>query len=66
MTRNPLRETLRKLRASLSGKAEDAYRDRDAARSRSNEESFAAGEAHAYGDASDQVREAQDAEDRGA
>jgi hypothetical protein len=50
--------TLRRLRNSLSGKAEQAYKDRDAAEG-STEEAYADGEAHAYGDASDEVRKAE-------
>lgn len=44
----------------MSEKAEDAYRERDAAALESRDESFAAGEAHAYGDASDEIRDAQE------
>lgn len=60
-----LRKTLRRLRAGFSKKAEQAYRDRDAARDRSHAQAYAAGEAHAYGVASDEVRDAQDKQDRG-
>jgi len=50
---------LQKLRESLSTGADEAYQRRDAAFDDSTAEAYAAGEAHAYGDASDQVRQAQ-------
>lgn len=58
-----LNETLARLRRSLSGKAEDAYGDRDAAGGDLRREAYASGEAHAYGVAADEVRQAED-EDR--
>jgi len=57
-----LKEILAKLRRSLSGKAEDAYDDRDAAGGDSRREAYASGEAHAYGVAADEVRQAEDAD----
>ena len=51
--------TLRRLRGRLAGKAEEAYEKRDSAESDSREESYAAGEAHAYGVAADEVRKEQ-------
>jgi hypothetical protein len=54
-----LKQTLRRLRGSFSDKAEDAYAERDAAPSTSHAESFADGKAHAYGEASDDVRKAE-------
>ena len=58
-----VRTTLERLRISLSRKAEQAYDDRDAERGNSRAAAYAEGEAHAYGLASDEVREAQN-EDR--
>lgn len=52
--------TLRRLGALLSGKAEDAYDERDDAKSDSHEESFAAGKAQAYGISADEVRKEQE------
>lgn len=52
--------TLRRIRSRLSGKAEEAYRERDAAEADSPEEAYAAGEAHAYGISADEVRKEQD------
>ena len=51
-----VKQTLARLRRLLSGKAEDAYHDRDAAGEDSRREAYAAGEAHAYGVAVDDVR----------
>ena len=51
-----VKQTLARLRRLLSGKAEDAYHDRDAAGADSTREAYAAGEAHAYGVAVDDVR----------
>jgi len=50
------KQTLARLRRLLSGKAEDAYHDRDAAGEDSRREAYASGEAHAYGVAADEVR----------
>lgn len=54
-----MKETLARLRRSLSGKAEDAYDDRDAAGGDSRREAYAFGEAHADGVAADEVRDAE-------
>ena len=59
----PVKNTLRRLREVFSGRAEDAYLERDTAKHDSHEESYAAGEAHAYGIASDDVRKAQEEEE---
>jgi hypothetical protein len=61
---NQLRVTLRRLRETLSGKAEQAYRDRDAANlstkdSAKQDSAYAAGEGHAYGVAEEEIREAE-------
>jgi hypothetical protein len=50
------------LQGKLNEKAEDAYRDRDAANAlgHAHAQSYASGLAHAYGDAADAVREAQE------
>jgi len=61
---NELREKLHGLRGRFARSAESAYKDRDEADSHSNAESFAAGEAHAYGVAADAVREEQEPGDR--
>jgi hypothetical protein len=53
-----LTETLKLLRGSLAGKAEDAYTKRDQARS-ARGHTYAEGEAHAYGVAEAEVRKAQ-------
>lgn len=56
-----LQSVLGSLRTSLSRKAENAYADRDTAREDSSplDEAYADGEGHAYGVASDEVREAE-------
>lgn len=59
-----LKMTLERLRTSLNRKTETAYAERDEAAPSSTEESFAAGEAYAYGDAADEVRDEQLDEDR--
>ena len=58
--REGVRETLSRLRSIFSVRAEDAYEHRDAAGT-PEEHAYAEGEAHAYGVASDQVREAEEA-----
>jgi hypothetical protein len=60
-----LQKVLSRLRQKLVGKAETAYSDRDAAdeTGRRDAQVYAAGEAHAYGDAADTVRDAQDEAD---
>lgn len=63
MIADRLKKTLQRLRAVLSGKAEEAYRERDDAKEQSDAETYAAGEAHAYGIASDEVRKAQQEQD---
>ncbi|MDX6580876.1 MAG: hypothetical protein QOI10_60 [Solirubrobacterales bacterium] len=52
-------ETLSRLRRSLSRKAEDAYTARDAAQT-AHAATYADGEAHAYGVAANEVREAEE------
>ena len=56
-----VKTVLSRLRESLSARAEKAYVDRDAADDQSGEESYAAGESHAYATAEDDVRKAQKA-----
>lgn len=58
-----VKEVLGRLRRSLSAKAETAYGDRDAAGEDSEKESYASGEAHAYGAAADEVRDAENKAD---
>ena len=53
-----LRQTLQRLRSSLSHRTEQAYEDRDAAET-PIEAAFAEGEAHAYMAAEQEVREAE-------
>ena len=55
-----LKRTLARLRETLTGRADQAYKDRDQAGASIREQDYAAGEAHAYGVASDEVREAQE------
>ena len=55
-----LKGTLARLRRSLSAKADQAYRDRDARGATDKDKVYAEGEGHAYGVASDEVRIAQD------
>ncbi|MFI5121545.1 MAG: hypothetical protein ACHQJ5_01485 [Vicinamibacteria bacterium] len=52
-----LKNALGRLRRSLSNKAEDAYKERDAAEDDSQAEAFASGEAHAYSVAEGEVRD---------
>lgn len=59
-----VRDTMSRLQGLFSGKAERAYKRRDKAEPESHIESFADGEAHAYGVASDDVREAREGEDK--
>jgi hypothetical protein len=61
-----LRRTLARLRKSLSGKAEQAYAERDAPGATSAEKDHAAGEGEAFGIASDDVREEQLRQERDA
>ncbi len=56
----PLRKILDRLRTSFSGQAERAYEDRDAEDEGSQRAAYAAGESHAFGVASDEVRQAED------
>jgi hypothetical protein len=60
-----LHKVLDRLRRKLAGKAETAYSDRDAAdeTGRRDAQVYAAGEAHAYGEAVEAVRDAQDEDD---
>lgn len=53
-----LRTKLSRLRVQLSAKAYNAYDERDSLRTSEIAQAYAAGEAHAYGDASDEVRAA--------
>jgi hypothetical protein len=57
-----LQGVLGRLYGALAGKAEDAYRTRDTADSEGDSEAqiYAAGQAQAYGEAAQSVREAQD------
>jgi hypothetical protein len=57
---NVFKQTLERLRRSLSGKADQAYKERDARGATAAEREFSAGEAHAYGVASDEVRDAEE------
>jgi hypothetical protein len=59
MLRERIKSTLQKLFEGFNTGADQAYQRRDAAYEDSDAEAYAAGEAHAYGDAADQVREAQ-------
>ena len=54
-----LKTTLERLRKSLSDKADIAYAERDAKGVSPEDQAYAAGESHAYGIASDEVRAAQ-------
>jgi len=56
----PLKQVLDRLRTSFSGRADQAYEDRDAAKGSAEKAAYAEGEGHAYGIASDEVRDAQD------
>ena len=53
-----LKPTLRRLRFSLSRKADDAYEERDAATT-SQEQAYAEGKAQAFAKSSDEVRQAE-------
>ena len=57
-----LQRVLARLYGGLAGRAEDAYRTRDAAEDEGNSEAqaYAAGQARAYGEAAQSVRDAQD------
>ena len=57
-----LNSTLGRLRKSLSEKADEAYAERDASGT-DEAQAYAAGESHAYGIASDEVRAAQAEDD---
>jgi hypothetical protein len=63
---NKLQQVLAALQEKLGGKTEDAYRERDEADSRNKPEAraYAAGEAHAYGQAAEAVRDAQTEADK--
>lgn len=58
----PLKRVLGGLRRSFTGQAERAYDERDDDGSSMRESAYAAGEGHAFGVASDAVKEAQDRE----
>lgn len=53
----PLENILGRLRRSLSRQADDAYLRRDDPESSDSESKYAAGEADAFGQASDEVRD---------
>jgi hypothetical protein len=57
-----LKAALKRLRGSLMRRTEDAYTVRDQAAT-SHDETYADGEAHAYGVAADAVRDEQSATD---
>jgi hypothetical protein len=61
-----LKTTLERLRTTFTSRAEKAYKERDAADFSSDAEFYAAGEAHAFGVASDEVREAEKTNDADA
>jgi len=54
-----LKRVLGRLRATVSGRADQAYTDRDAEGASDEAQIYAAGEAHAYSVAEDDVRKAQ-------
>lgn len=54
-----LKAALERLQRTLSGRAEQALKERDAASRPTSSRDFAAGEAHAYGIAAEDVRQAQ-------
>ena len=54
-----IKSTLQTLFEGFNTGADEAYERRDAAYEDSDAEAYAAGEAHAYGVAADQVRQAQ-------
>lgn len=56
-----IRRVLGRLSRSFESKAERAYRVRDQSSPGSHREAFAEGEAHAYGLAAEEAREAADA-----
>lgn len=58
----PLESILDRLRRSLSRQADDAYLHRDDPENTDNESTYAAGEASAFGHASDEVRDIKDGE----
>lgn len=60
-----VRRVLARLRGRFDKDAEQAYAERDAADPDSYGEAFADGKAHAYGQASDEIREAQSEDERG-
>jgi hypothetical protein len=57
--------TLNRMRRRFSDKAEAAYVARDAANGGSREEAYAAGQATAYGEADDAMRELEGADEPG-
>lgn len=61
-----VRRALGRLRETLSNRAEQAYTDRDAEDITADARNFAAGEAHAYGIAERDVRDAQKERDNEA
>lgn len=59
-----LRQILGGLQGRLSRRAEDAYKARDQATDGSFEEAYAQGQAQAYGESADAIRDAQAEADR--
>ena len=59
-----LESVLGRLRGSFFNKAEEKFEERDAAKADSHASTFAAGEAHAYGRAADEVKNAEEEEAR--
>ena len=59
MIRERIKSTLQKLLERFKTGRDRAYKRRDAVYDDSDAEAYAAGEAHAYGEAADQVRQAQ-------
>lgn len=56
---DPLKRVLDRLQATVGARSEQAYVDRDAKGASREEQAYAAGEAHAYAKAEDDVRKAQ-------
>ena len=58
-----LKRVLSRLQATVGARSEKAYLDRDAKGASRDAQSYAAGEAHAYGEAENDIRTAQRDED---
>ena len=56
----PVEGLLERLRKSFSKQADNAYQKRDDPESSDTESAYAAGEANAFGNASDEVRKAKE------